>query len=97
MMAKGKIVERVNKDGSHSWDVIVAYKDNTTGEWHHRWKTTDGSRKADTLKTKMLREVDKGDYQKPSKETVANFMQLCIDFYKPNITARSYDRYSGIV
>ena len=42
IMAKGKIVERVNKDGSHSWDVIVAYKDNITGKWHHRWKTTDG-------------------------------------------------------
>ncbi|MGB7726314.1 MAG: site-specific integrase [Dehalococcoidales bacterium] len=96
-MAKGKIVERINKDGSHSWDVIVAYKDNITGKWHHRWKTTDGSRKADTLKTAMLREVDKGDYLKPSKETIANFMQFWIDGYRPNITARSYDRYSGIV
>jgi len=49
-MAKGKIVERANKDGSHSWDVNRSYKDNITGKWHHRWKTTDGSRKADTLK-----------------------------------------------
>ena len=39
-MAKGKIVERINEDGSHSWDVIVAYKDNITGKWHHRWKIT---------------------------------------------------------
>ena len=96
-MAKGVIKVRENKDGSLSYDVIVAYKDNKTGKWHHRWKTADGSRKADTLKTAMLREVDKGDYQKPGKETVANFMQLWIDGYKPNITARSYDRYSGIV
>ena len=95
-MAKGKIIERKNKDGSLSYDVVVAFKDNTTGKWKHRWKTTDGSRKADTLKTAMLREVDKG-YQQPTKETVATFMQSWIDGYKANITARSYDRYSGIV
>jgi integrase len=95
-MAKGKIIERQNKDGSTSYDVVVAYKDNATGKWKHRWKTTDGSRKADTLKTAMLREVDKG-YQQPTKETVATFMQSWIDGYKANITARSYDRYSGIV
>ena len=95
-MAKGKIIERKNKDGSLSYDVVVAFKDNTTGKWKHRWKTTDGSRKADTLKTAMLREVDKG-YQQPTKETVATFMQSWIDGYKSNITARSADRYSGIV
>jgi integrase len=44
----------------------------------------------------MLREVDKG-YQQPTKETVATFMQSWIDGYKANITARSYDRYTGIV
>ena len=95
-MAKGKIIERQNKDGSTSYDVVVAYKDNATGKWKHRWKTTDGSRKADALETAMLREVDKG-YQQPTKETVTTFMQSWIDGYKANITARSYDRYTGIV
>jgi len=57
MMANKKIVERVNKDGSHSWDVIVAYK-----RQHYRGMASPlgndwRSRKADTLKTKMLREV----------------------------------------
>ena len=54
-MAKGFIRERITKKGEHRWDVVVNYRDSVTGEWKRLWKTTDGSRKADTLKTKMLR------------------------------------------
>ena len=96
-MAKGKIIERINKDGSHSWDVIVAYKDNITGEWHHRWKTTDGSRKADTLKTKMLREVDKGDYQKPSKMTMETHLNEWLNgSVRSTVGQRTYQLYEYI-
>jgi len=70
-MAKGTIKVREQKDGTLSYDVIVSYKDAGTGKWKQIWKTASGSRKADTLKTKLLGEVDKGNYIKPSKITVA--------------------------
>ena len=61
-MAKGTIKVREQKDGTLSYDVIVSYKDAGTGKWKQIWKTASGSRKADTLKTKLLGEVDKGNY-----------------------------------
>jgi site-specific recombinase XerC len=44
-----------------------------------------------------LSEIDKGIFVKATKETLADFIQTWIDGYKGNITARSYERYSGIV
>ena len=41
-MAEGKIIERQNEDGSTSYQVIVPYKDNNTGEWRQLWRTTRG-------------------------------------------------------
>jgi integrase len=74
-MAKGFIQERVTKKGEHRWDVVVNFKDPATGKWKRLWKTVDGSRKADRLKTKMLAEIDKGDFQPPTKMTVAVYLK----------------------
>ena len=95
-MAKGKIIERVNKDGSLSYDVVVAYKENATGEWKHRWKTTDGSRKAETLKTKMLAEVDKGDYVKPSKMTVEAYLKEWLSGLPSTVSPRTCELYDYV-
>ena len=73
-MAEGKIIERQNKDGSTSYQVIVPYKDNNTGEWRQLWRTTRGKRLAQTLRTKLLSEVSKDNYSKPSKMTVEKYL-----------------------
>lgn len=90
-MAKGSIIQRGN-----SYRVRVDYRD-TKGKRHQISKTAPSIRKAQALRTDLLSQVDKGIYRKPTKETVADFMKLWIVSYKPNITARSYDRYDGIV
>jgi integrase len=74
-MAEGKIIERQNKDGSTSYQVIVPYKDNNTGEWRQLWRTTRGKRQAQTLRTKLLSEVSKDNYSKPSKMTLETYLK----------------------
>ena len=73
-MARGSIQERVNKDGTTSYIAVIAYKDINTGKWRHIWKSAPSIRKAEALKTKLLGEVDKGDYQQPSKMTLEKYL-----------------------
>jgi len=82
-MAKGVIKVRKNKDGSLSYDVIVAYKDNKTGKWKHMWKTAPSQRKADKLKTRLLGEVDKDDYVKSSRMTVEAHLDEWLNGFSP--------------
>jgi len=97
-MAKGVIKIRTNKDSSLSYDVIVAYKDQTSGKWKHLWKTTDGSRKADKLKTKMLAEVEKNDYQKPSKIMVETHLKEWLNgSVRSTVSPATYELYKIIV
>jgi integrase len=74
-MAEGKIIERSNKDGSTSYQVVVPYKDSNTGKWKYLWRTTRGKRQAQTLRTKLLNEVSKDNYSKPSKMTVEVYLK----------------------
>ena len=74
-MAEGKIIERQNKDGSTSYQVIVPYKDANTGKWKYLWRTTRGKRQAQTLRTKLLNEVSKDNYSKPSKMTLETYLK----------------------
>jgi integrase len=95
-MAKGFIRERITKAGEHRWDVVVNYRDNITGEWKRLWKTTDGSRKADTLKTKMLGEVEKPDYQKPSKMTVEAYLKEWLSGLPSTVSPRTCELYGYV-
>ena len=90
-MSRGYVVKRGN-----SYRVHVSYQDDF-GKRVQVTKTAPSSPKAEKLKTALLSEIDKGIFVKSTKETIADFMQTWIDGYKGNITARSYDRYSGIV
>lgn len=90
-MARGSIVERGN-----SYRVRISYQEN--GKRQMVTKTAPSRRQAEKLRTEMLGEVDKGSYRRPSKETVSDFMQSWLDTYgKANLTARSQDRYAGII
>jgi len=73
-MAEGKIIERANKDGSTSYQVVVPYKDSNTGKWKYLWRTTRGKRQAQTLRAKLLNEVSKDNYNKPSKITLEKYL-----------------------
>jgi len=96
-LAEGKIIERQNKDGSTSYQVVVPYKDNNTGKWRYLWRTTRGKRQAQTLRTKLLSEVSKGDYTQPSKLTVAAHMADWLNgSVKSTVSPRTAKMYSDI-
>jgi integrase len=93
-MAEGKIIERQNKDGSTSYQVIVPYKDNNTGEWRQLWRTTRGKRQAQTLRTKLLGEVSKDNYSKPSKMTVEKYLGEWLKGLPGMVSPRTVELYT---
>lgn len=96
-MAKGSIKERIQKDGSLSYDVIVSYKDTATSKWRQIWKTAPSIRKAQALKTRLLGEVDKGIFSKPSKITVGVYLERWLNSYVASTVApRTFESYAYI-
>jgi hypothetical protein len=91
-MAKGSIIVRGN-----SISVKVSYKD-SNGQWRQVWKAARSKTEADKLKAKLLVQVDEGNYKRPTKETVADFLKSWLNAYaKIQLTPRSYERYESIV
>lgn len=92
-MAEGKIIERKNKDGSTSYQVVVPFKDNNTGKWRYLWRTTRGKRQAITLRTKLLAEISKGDYIKPSKMTLEEYLKEWLSGLPGPVAPRTVQLY----
>jgi integrase len=96
-MAKGTIKVREQKDGILSYDVIVSYKDSSTSKWRQIWKTAPSIRKAQALRTKLLGEVDKGIFSKPSKITLGLYLEQWLSSYVASTVApRTFESYSYI-
>ena len=92
-MAEGKIIERQNKDGSTSYQVIVPYRDQNTGKWKYLWRTTRGKRQAQTLRTKLLSEVSKDNYNKPSKIIVEKYLGEWLKGLPSTVSPRTCQLY----
>jgi integrase len=73
----------------------VNYRD-PAGKWKRLWKTADGSRKADKLRTKMLAEVEKPDYQTPSKMTVEAYLKEWLAGLPSTVSPRTCELYGYI-
>jgi len=92
-MARGSIFRRGN-----SYSVKVPYKDTFDGKWKSIWRTAPSKRQAERLRTELLGEVDKGNYRKPSKETVSDYLKFWLTNYaKQRLTPKSYERYESVV
>jgi len=90
-MARGFIVKRGN-----GYRVMVSYTDDY-GKRVQVTGTASSSPKAEKLKTALLAEIDKGNYQKPSKLTVkAHFTQWLDDYGTPNLSPSTTDTYRFI-
>jgi len=90
----------VYKRSSNSWTVKVPLgKDPVTGRHHSQYETVKGNKKAAEQRlSEMLHEIDTGTFMKPGKTSVADFLkQWPTDYAKPNVSRRTFERYSGIV
>jgi integrase len=92
-MAEGKIIERQNRDGSTSYQIIVPYRDRDTGKWKYIWRTTRGKRQAQALRTKLLAEVSKGDYIKPTKMTLESYLKEWLSGLPGPVAPRTVQLY----
>ncbi len=93
---RGHIVQR--SKGTYSIKISLG-KDPTTGKYKSQWFTVKGS-KRDTEKrlSEILHQLDTGTFMKPGKTTVAEYLQRwLVDYGKPNLSPRSYERYESIV
>ena len=93
---RGHITQR--SKGTYSIKISIG-KDPATGKYKSQWFTVKGSKKdAERRLSELLHQIDTGNYMKPGKTTVADYLQRWLsDYAKPNLSPRSYERYAGII
>ena len=93
---RGHIVQR-SKD-TYSIKVSMG-KDPDSGKYKSQWFTVQGSKKdAEKRLSEILHQLDTGNYMKPGKTTVADYLTTWLqDYVKPNLSPRGYERYESIV
>jgi len=89
----------IRKRGNSYAIFISLGKDPTTGRYNYHWETVRGTKKeAEKRRTELLHQLDTGAFIKPTKTTFAEYLERWLqDYARPNISPRSYERYSGIV
>lgn len=90
----------IKKRGKDSYTVVISLgKDPETGKYRQQWEAVKGSKKqAETRLTELLAQLDTGTYMKPSKTTVAEFLDKWLaDYAKPKLSPRGFERYAGII
>ena len=93
---KGGIRRRAK--GSYAIFISLG-KDPITGKYNYHWQTVKGTKKeAERRRTELLHQLDTGVFIRPSKTTFAEYLERWLkDYAKPNISARSCERYAGII
>ncbi len=93
---RGHIVQR-SKD-TYSIKVSLG-KNPATGKYKSQWFTVKGSKKdAEKRLSEILHQLDTGNYMKPGKTTVTDYLTRWLsDYAKPNLSPRGFERYQGII
>jgi integrase len=90
----------IRKRGKNSYAIFISLgKDPVTGKYNYHWETVKHTKKeAERRRFELLHQLDNGIFIKPGKTTVAEYLERWLrDYAKPNISARSYERYTGII
>lgn len=94
---RGRIIKR---KGSKNYTIVLQLGlDPSTGKRKQQWITAGTSkREAEKQMTKLIHELDSGNYIKPDKTMMKDYLEKwLLDYAKPNLSPRSYDRYTGII
>ena len=68
------------------------------GKRKRKWHSFAGTkRQAQDECTRLLRELQTGDYVEPNKLTLAEFLDRWLLFVKPNVSPRTYEGYEEYV
>lgn len=71
----------------------------TTGKYEQFWETIKGNKKdAEKRLAELLHQIDTGNFIKPIKETLSNFLNSWLrDYAKMACASRTYESYEMIV
>jgi len=94
---RGRIIKR---KGSNNYTIVLQLGlDSATGKRKQQWITAGTSkREAEKQMAELIHELDNGNYIKPDRTTVAQYLRRwLVECGKPSLTPRSYERYKGII
>ena len=90
----------ITKRSSDSYTIVISLgTDPVTQKRQQHWESIKGTKKeAEKRLAELLHQHDNGNYTKPGKSTVAQFLERWLaDYARAGIAPRSYERYEGIV
>jgi len=90
----------ITKRSKDSYSIVLSLgNDPATGKRQRQWVTVKGTKKdAEKRLAELLHQIDTAIYMKPSKATIADYLQGWLtDYAKPNLSPRSFERYESIV
>ena len=90
----------IRKRSKNSWTIVVSLgRDPQTGKKKYQWQSVKGTKKrAEKVLADLLHRLDTGDFVKPTKVTVAEFLQRWLyDYASTNVRPRTFQRYQGII
>ena len=93
---RGHIVKRSN----NSWSIVIyTGRDPQTGKKKYQWHSIKGTKKqAEKELASLINRLETGNYIKPTKMTIALFLEQWLkDYALTNTAPRTYERYSEIV
>ena len=90
----------ITKRGKDSYTIVLNLgRDPETGKRKQQWVSLKGTKKdAEKRLSELLGQLDNGNYIKPGKSTLSEFLKLWLrDYAKPNLSPGSFERYESIV
>jgi integrase len=93
---RGYIVKR----SKNSYSIKISLgKDPATGKYKSQWFTVTGSKKdAEKRLSELLHQMDTGNYMKPGKTTVSDYLNKWLsDYARPNLSPRTIEGYEHTI
>ena len=91
---KGHIRER----SPGHWAIVIDVRDPVTGKRKRRWHSFAGTkRQAQVECSRLISEAQRGTGLEPSRVTLAEFLDRWLAHMRPQISARTHERYTELV
>jgi len=90
----------ITKRGKNSYSIAVSLgKDATTGKYKYQWVSVKGTKKeAEKRLSELLTQIDTGTFMKPSKTTLAEYLERWLkDYVWPNLAPGTAEGYEHIM
>jgi integrase len=79
------------------WAIVIDARDPATGKRKRRWHSFKGTkREAQIERARLLTELQNGTAVAPSRITVAEFLDQWLEHIRPQVAARTHERYGEI-